>query len=65
MGMQFPTLLLLLLELTRVEMHFVSITLILKLISTVSDILLLLLLLLEDLSMFVMPLPFLGKNRAS
>lgn len=65
LGMKFPTLLLLLLELTRVGMHFVSITLILKLISTVSDILLLLLLLLEDLSMFVTPLPFLGKNCVS
>lgn len=48
LGMKFPTLLLLLLELTRVRMHFVPITLIVNLINIVSDTLLLLLLLLED-----------------
>lgn len=65
LGMKFPTLLLLLLELTRVGMHFVPITLMLNLINIVSDILVLLLLLLEDLSMFVTPFPFLGKNCVS
>ena len=65
LGMKFPTLLLLLLELTRVRMHFVPITLIVNLINIVSDTLLLLLLLLEDLSIFVMPLPFLSKNCVS
>lgn len=64
-GTKFPTLLLLLLEFTRVGMHFVPIALMVNLINIVSDILLLLLLLLEELSIFVMRLPFLGKNCVS
>lgn len=60
--MEFPSFLLLLLEIARVGMHFVPITLLVNPINIVSDILLLLLLLLEDLNILVMPLSFLGKN---
>ena len=46
-------------------MHFVPIALIVNLIDIVSDILLRLLLLLEELSIFVMRLLFWGKNCVS